>query len=81
MTRSALADMTVAGLAVMDLLTIPETAALLTRRLRVRYSQAKVTRLAAAGELTRMDMGALARITPGSVAAYEQRQAAGAKAS
>jgi hypothetical protein len=32
--------------------------------------------LDAAGELARVDMGALARITPESVAAYEQRQAA-----
>ena len=72
-------DMSAAGMRVLGLLTIPEAAALLTRRLGVRYSPAKVTRLAAEGVLTRVDMGALARITPESVTAYEQRQAAGAQ--
>jgi excisionase family DNA binding protein len=72
---TAHADMTAAGLRVLDLLTIPEAA------LRLGCSPDKVTRLAAAGELVREDMGALARITPESVAAYEQRQAAGAETS
>jgi excisionase family DNA binding protein len=66
--------MTAAGLRVLDLLTISEAAQ------RLGCSAQKVTRLAAGGELTREDMGALARITPESVAAYEQRQAAGAGA-
>ncbi len=66
-------DMSAAGLRVLGLLTIPEVA------VRLRCSQKKVVRLAAAGELTREDMGALARITPESVAAYEQRRAAGAE--
>jgi excisionase family DNA binding protein len=66
--------MSAAGLRVLDLLTVSEAAA------RLGCSAKKVTRLAAAGELTRVDMGALARITPESVAAYEQRQAAGAEA-
>ncbi len=35
----------------------------------------KVNRLAAAGELTRVRLGALSRYTPESVAAYEMRQA------
>jgi excisionase family DNA binding protein len=67
---TALADMSAAGLRVLDLLTVSEAAQ------RLGCSAQKVTRLAAAGELTRVDMGALARITPESVAAYEQRQAA-----
>jgi excisionase family DNA binding protein len=70
---TARADMTAAGLRVLDLLTISEAAA------RLGCSPEKVTRLAAAGELAREDMGALARITPESVTAYEQRQAAGAE--
>ena len=78
---TARADMSAAGLRVLDLLTIPEAAARLRRSTGMRYSPEKVTRLAAAGELTREDMGALARITPESVAAYEMRQAAGAEAS
>jgi hypothetical protein len=73
---TSLSDMTAAGLQLPDLLTVPEVAALLTRRLGVRYSPERVKRLAAAGELVRVNMGALARITPESVAAYEQRQAA-----
>ena len=67
---TAHADMPAAGLRVLGLLTIPEAAR------RLGCSPRKVRRLAVVGELTRVDMGALARITPGSVAAYEQRQAA-----
>jgi excisionase family DNA binding protein len=65
-------DMSAAGLRVLDLLTVSEVA------VRLGCSAKKVRSLAAAGELTRVDMGVLARITPESVAAYEQRQAAGA---
>lgn len=65
-------DMTAAGLRVLDLLTMSEAAALLPGRCR---SVAAVRRLAAAGELVRVDFGSLARITPESVAAYNQRQA------
>ena len=65
-------DMTAAGTRVLDLLTMSEAAALLPGPFR---SVAYVRRLAAAGELTRVDMGALARITPESVAAYNQRHA------
>jgi excisionase family DNA binding protein len=68
---TAHADMSAAGLRVLDLLTVSEAA------VRLGCPAKKVTRLAAAGELTRVDLGALARITPESVAAYEQRQAAG----
>ena len=65
-------DMTAAGTRILDLLTMSEAAALLPGRLR---SVAYVRRLAAEGELVRVDFGALARITPESVAAYNQRQA------
>jgi len=65
-------DMSAAGLRVLDLLTMPEAAARLPRRCR---SVKAVRRLAAANELVRVDFGRLARITPESVAAYNQRQA------
>ncbi len=71
---TALADMTAAGLRILDLLTIPEAA------VRIGCGPAGVTRLAAAGELVRVDFGQLARITPESVAAYKQRQATAAGA-
>jgi Helix-turn-helix domain len=63
-------DMSAAGLRVLDLLTASEVA------VRLDCSVQKVARLAAGGELVRVGMGALARYTPESVAAYEQRQAA-----
>ncbi len=69
MTRSALAGMSAAGLRVLDLLTASEVAQRLRRSTGRRCSVEKVNRLAAGGELT--------RYTPESVAAYEQRQAAG----
>ena len=65
-------DMSAAGLRILDLLTMGEAAVMLPGRLR---SVAAVRRLAAAGELVRVDFGGLARITPESVAAYNQRQA------
>ena len=65
-------DMSAAGTRILDLLTMSEAAALLPGRLR---SVAYVRRLAAAGELVRVDFGSVARITPESVAAYSQRQA------
>jgi excisionase family DNA binding protein len=69
------AAMSAAGLRVLDLLTVSEVA------VRPGCSAKRVSRLAAAGELTRVDMGVLARIAPESVTAYEQRQAAGAEVS
>ncbi len=63
---TAHAAMSAAGLRVLDLLTVSEAAQ------RLGCSTRKVIRLAAAGELVRVDMGALARITPESVAAYER---------
>ena len=77
---TALADMSAAGLRVLDLLTASEAAALLTRDGCGRYSAQMVHRLAAEGELERVVFGALVRITPESVAAYQQRQADGAQA-
>ena len=65
-------DMTAAGTRILDLLTMSEAAVMLPGRCR---SVAAVRRLAAANELVRVDMGALVRITPESVAAYNQRQA------
>jgi excisionase family DNA binding protein len=62
-------DMSAAGLRVLDLLTVSEAAA------RLGCSAKKVKRLAAAGELEQVRFGALVRVTPESVAAYEQRQA------
>ena len=70
-------DMTAAGTRILDLLTMPEAAALLPGRLR---SVAAVRRLAAEGELVRVDFGSAARITPESVAAYNQRQVRGGEA-
>jgi excisionase family DNA binding protein len=67
---TALDDMSAAGLRVLDLLTISEAAQ------RLRCSPEKVRRLIAAGVLKQVRFGALVRVTPESVAAYEQRQAA-----
>jgi excisionase family DNA binding protein len=67
-------DMSAAGLRVLDLLTVPEAAQRLGR------SAEKVRRLIADGVLAEERFGALVRVTPESAAAYEQRQAAGAKA-
>jgi hypothetical protein len=68
---SSLADMSAAGLRVLDLLTVSEVAA------RLGCSAQKVKRLADAEPplLVRERFGVLVRITPESVAAYEQRQA------
>src|SRR6266704_3111919 len=66
------------GTTVLGLMTIKEVAKLLRRPGR-RCSVKKVNRLAAAGELTRVRLGALSRYTPESVAAYEQHQAAAAE--
>ena len=68
-------DMVAAGVRVLDLLTAPEVAMLLARALGVRYSAARVHRLADEGVLERVRFGALVRFTPESVAAYKQRQA------
>jgi len=67
-------DLAAAGLRILDLLTKSDVAA------RLGCSPKKVQRLADAGELTRERYGSLARYTPESVAAYEQRQAAGGEA-
>ncbi len=75
---SSLAGMSAAGMRVLDLLTASEVAQRLRRPGR-RCSVKKVNRLAAAGELTRVRLGALSRYTPESVAAYEQHQAAAAE--
>jgi excisionase family DNA binding protein len=61
-------DMTAAGLRVLDLLTVSEAAA------RIGRSPKKVRRLVAAGVLEQVRFGVLVRVTPESVAAYEQRQ-------
>jgi excisionase family DNA binding protein len=66
---TALADMTAAGMRLLDLLTVPEAAA------RIGRSPEKVRRLIADGVLKQVRFGALVRVTPESVAAYEQRQA------
>jgi excisionase family DNA binding protein len=58
--------MSAAGLRVLDLLTVPEAA---QRRGR---SAKKVRRLAADGVLKVERFGALVRVTPESVAAYEK---------
>jgi hypothetical protein len=71
--------MLAAGLRVLDLLDAAEVAQRLRNSTGKRCSVRKVTRLAAAGEVERVGMGALARYTPESVTAYEQRQAAGAE--
>ena len=73
------AAMSAAGLRILDLLTASEVAQRLRRATGKRCSVEKVRRLAGAGELTRVKLGALSRYTPESVAAYEQRQAAGAE--
>jgi excisionase family DNA binding protein len=67
--------MTDVGLEALDLLTVSEVAA------RLRCSPKNVGRLVAAGELTRVKMGALVRITPESLLAYKQRLIAEAEAS
>ena len=67
-------DMTAAGARVLDLLTMPEAAALLPGRCSVR----RVRLLADAGELERVRFGSLARITPESVAAYRRKLAGAA---
>lgn len=66
---TARADMSAAGLRLLDLLTVPEAAA------RIGRSPEKVRRLIADGVLKQVRSGALVRVTPESVAAYEQRQA------
>ena len=63
------------GMEALTLLTVPEVAALL------KCSPKKVTRLAAAGELQRVKLGALVRITPESVAAFKARLVAETEAS
>jgi excisionase family DNA binding protein len=68
---TAHADMSAAGLRVLDLLTVPEAAA------RIGRSPEVVRRLIADDVLKQVRFGALVRVTPESVAAYEQRQAAG----
>jgi excisionase family DNA binding protein len=69
-------DMSAAGLRVLDLLNAAEVAQRLRDSTGKRCSVKKVTRLAAEGELEQVRFGALVRITPESVTAYEQRQAA-----
>ncbi len=66
--------MTDVGPEALDLLTVSEVAQ------RLRCSPRKVTRLANEGELQRVKLGALVRITPESVAAYRQRLIAAAQA-
>ncbi len=66
--------MTEVGLEALDLLTVSEVAQ------RLRCSPRKVHRLADEGELTRVKLGALARYTPESVAAFKKRLIAQAQA-
>ena len=66
--------MTDVGPEALDLLTVSEVAQ------RLRCSPRKITRLANEGELQRVKLGALVRITPESVAAYRQRLIAAAQA-
>jgi excisionase family DNA binding protein len=68
-------DMSAAGWRLLDLLTISEVA------LRIGRSPEKVRSLIADDVLKQVRFGVLVRVTPESVAAYEQRQAAGAEAS
>ena len=68
---TAHADMTAAAQRLLDLLTVSEAAQ------RLGCPPEKVRRLIAAGVLKQERFGALVRVTPESVAAYEQRQAAG----
>jgi excisionase family DNA binding protein len=65
---TALSDMSAAGMRILDLLTVSEAAA------RLGCSPETVRRLADEGVLERERFGALVRITPESVAAYEQRR-------
>ena len=60
------------SLRILDLLTASEAA------LELRRPVETVRRLAAEGELERVDVGSLVRYTPESVAACKRRQAAGA---
>jgi len=71
---STLSDMSAAGERLMDLLTVSEAA------VRLGCSAEKVRRLVAEGVLAEERFGVLVRITPESVEAHEQRQAAGARA-
>jgi excisionase family DNA binding protein len=64
--------MTAAGLRLLDLLMVSEVA------VRLGCSAKKVRSLIADDVLKQERFGALVRVTPESVAAYEQRQAAGA---
>ena len=64
--------MTDVGLEALDLLTVGEVAQ------RLRCSTKNVKRLADAGELDRVKMGSLVRITPESLLAYKQRLIAAA---
>ena len=73
---TALSDMTAEGLRLLDLLTASEAAA----RLPFCCSVRRVRRLADAGELERVRLGALVRYTPESVAAYKKRLIAEAEA-
>jgi hypothetical protein len=73
---TARADMTAAGMRLLDLLTVSEAAARLRRSTGMRYSPEKVRRLIVCGVLKQERFGALVRVTPESVAAYKQRQAA-----
>jgi excisionase family DNA binding protein len=61
--------MSAAGLRILDLLTISEAAQ------RIGRSPEKVRSLIADDVLKQVRFGALVRVTPESVAAYEQRQA------
>lgn len=61
-------------LRILDLLTASEAA------LELGVSVDTVRSLAAAGVLERVDAGSLVRLTPESVAAHKQRQAAGGEA-
>jgi excisionase family DNA binding protein len=66
---TAHADMSAAGLRVLDLLTVSEAAQ------RIGRSPEKVRSLIADDVLKQERFGVLVRVTPESVAAYEQRQA------
>jgi excisionase family DNA binding protein len=66
---TAHADMTAAGLRILDLLTVSEAAQ------RIGRSPEKVRSLIADDVLKQERFGVLVRVTPESVAAYEQRQA------
>jgi len=61
-------------LRILDLLTAAEAGALLSRDLGGWFSADKVRALVRAGELERVDFGRAMRVTPESVAAFEQRQ-------